>query len=458
MHNFNINFIPKKKGVFIVGGTVRDTLLGRLPEDFDVAVTGDAEKVAEEIAEKSGRRVIKMGKPGKMTLRVVTDSHTYDITQVNSGLEADLNRRDFTVNAIAYDVYEKKLIDPLNGRADIDAGIVRMAGPNSFTDDPLRLLRAFRIAAALSFDIDPKTMTEIRKNAFSIKTVAGERIRDEWFRLIEPSDSLKSIEKIEDARLLAALFPELEQLKDCLQNTHHSFDVFKHTFEAYRGLEDALYSNTPAINGADSNRGLVNGPNGISLVKHAMLLHDIGKPAVRSIDQKGIFHFYGHEKTGSDMTLAISDRLCFSTAQKNYVWFMARHHLRPLFLFTALSEGRKKDLARARFFFKTKPFSTDLLLFSTADMLGKGTNRDVSQYIRFAQETIENYFNSYCPKSRKPSFITGKDLIVKFGLNPSPFFSEILEKLEIQRLAGTINSKEEALKAAEDYIRSKNPA
>jgi poly(A) polymerase len=457
MHNFKLNFIPHQKGVYIVGGSVRDALLGHPPKDYDIAVTGDARPVAEEIARRAGRRAVPIGKPGKRIFRVVSESHIYDIIPADEGLAADLNRRDFSINAMAYDVYDQKLIDPLNGQSDLDARTIRMTDAGIFEADPLRLLRAFRIAAGLTFDISPETMTEIERNPHAITTVAGERVRDEWVRLLEAPGSSAYLRKMDGTGLLGALFPELAQLKNRRQNEHHAFDMFEHTLEVYSRLEKALDMDIPRLHDHHENAALVSGPSGSALIKHAALFHDIGKPMVQSIDQQGKIHFFGHEKTGAAMSNDISTRLRFSTAQKNYAWFLIRHHLRPLFLFLALSEGRRKVTARTRFYMKTFPFTTDLVLLSTADMLGKDKTRDISGYLNFARETIENYFDSYLPKSNTPRFVTGNDLIERFDLLPSPFLGEVLDKLDILHLSGNITTREEALKAAEIYINSKNP-
>jgi poly(A) polymerase len=457
MHNFKLNFIPRQKGVYIVGGSVRDALLGQHPKDYDIAVTGDARGVAEKIARRAGSRAVPIGKPGKMIFRVVCESHVYDIIPADQGLATDLKRRDFTINAMAYDVYDQKLIDPLNGQSDLVARTIRMTGADIFEADPLRLLRAFRIAAGLSFDISPETMTEIERNPHAITMIAGERVRDEWLRLLEAPGSIVYLRKMDETGLLGALFPELAQLKNRRQNEHHAFDMFEHTFEVYKNLEKILGINIPQLRDHHDNATLVSGPSGSALIRHAALFHDIGKPSVQSVDQQGKIHFFGHEKTGAAMSNDISTRLRFSTAEKNYAWFLIRHHLRPLFLYLALSGGREKVAARTRFYMKTFPFTTDLILLSTADMLGKDKGRDVSGYVNFARETIENYFDSYLPKADTPRFITGNDLIERFDLLPSPFVGEVLAKLDILHLSGNITTLEEAWKAADNYIKSKNP-
>lgn len=459
MHNFNLNFIPKQKGIYIVGGSVRDALRGEAPKDHDIAVMEDAREVAETIGRRAGSRVIEIGKPDKRIYRVIAGSDTYDISPAKgSSVAEDLARRDFTINAMAFDVCTGELIDPANGISDLDKGIVRMVCPAAFTSDPLRMLRAFRIAAALGFDISPDTLEEIKNNADAIKTMAGERIREEWIKLLSAPGSFAHIRKMEETGLLAAIFPELPPMKECPRNAHHAFDVFEHALSVYGHLENMLELDMPRLSDRCGNAELIHDTAGIGLIKHAALLHDIGKPKACRVDEQGKTHFYGHETTGCAISRNISDRLHFSTRQKQYVSFLILHHLRPMFLFTAMSAGRNKNLARTRFFMRTAPFTTDILVLYAADMMGKGTDRDISGVAAFARETISACFDSFYPETQNPPLITGHDLINRFGLPPSPLIAEILEKIEIQRLSGSITSKKNALAFAQSYLKTKNPS
>lgn len=455
--NFNLNFIPQRKGIYLVGGSVRDAMLGYVPKDHDLAVTGDACGVAGEIAEMAGTRVIRMGKAGQTIYRVIAGGHTFDIASAKDvPVEKDLALRDFTINAMAFDVFRKTIIDPLNGISDLAAGRVRAVRPEAFADDPLRLLRAFRIAATLDFDVCPETLCEIRKNACRIKKVAGERIREEWFGLLDAKTSIDQIQKLDASGLIAPLFPEMERLKSCRQNYRHTFTVWDHTLVAYRHLENLLERNTPPLSDRYGNRGLVCNAGGKALLKHAALLHDVGKPEVQSIGRKGGIHFYGHETAGARISLDISDRLRVSSRWKNDLHAILKHHLRPLFLFVAVSQQRPKPIAHIRFFRKTAPLTPDLLLLFTADQAGKtSTGPDLSA-VEFSRATTAVYLDSFCPKLQASPLIRGDELIRRFGLPPSPAVAEVLETIETQRLAGNLATREEALIFAENYIRSKN--
>ena len=460
MDNFNKKIfpalIPDRQGIYIVGGSLRDAMLGHSPKDYDIVVRGDARPVAEGIARQAGSRVIPIGKPGLTTYRVIAGTHTLDIAPAEDGeLKKDLKRRDFTINAMAFDLHSETIHDPCSGLSDLKAGIVRMNSPAVLKADPLRLLRAFRMAAALGFQIAPETIAGIKKNAPAIKSVAKERVRDEWIKLLETPESFPHLLKMDDTGLMAALFPELQQLKNCPQNDYHDLDAFDHTLQVFRHLEQALTMNAPRLSHDHANADLVNGPSGNALIKHTALFHDIGKPAAATTREDGKIRFYGHETTGAQMTEAISGRIGLSNAQKNYAAFIVRHHLRPLFLYTANSEGRRNALARTRFFIKTTPFTTDLLLLAAADMQGKRQNGDACGFKAFVRDTLEHYHKSFYPKYSAPPLVTGDDLIGRFGLTPSPLFAEILDKIEFQRLAGHIETRDKALAFVDNYIKSK---
>lgn len=474
MNHFNLNFIPAKNGVYIVGGCVRDALMGKKPEDFDIVVDFDAVSVAEEIAARAGTRVIELGKPGKKIYRIQSKTAIIDVSPLKGKtVTEDLTQRDFTVNAMAIDACTGEIIDPAGGRDDIKKKTVRMTTENVFREDPLRLLRAFRIASGLGFTLDTVTMAEIRRNAAAINAVAGERIREEWIRLLGMPDSVVALGHMNQTGLLTEVFPELAALKNCLQNEYHEFDVLEHTLAVYHQLEVLLHRDAPRLSDQYSNIALAGGgrPPGparttetdahaAALLKHAALLHDIGKPATRKTDAKGKVHFYGHETTGFFMVRTISDRLRFSSKWKHYVSFLVRHHLRPLFLYIAQSKGRRKDLARTRFFLRTDPFSPDLILLFAADMMGKKKGPEGSceppELLEFARGVLSDYFGGFRMKRKFSPPINGRDLMSCFGLRPSPLIAEILDKVERQYLAGYITNKTEALSFAENYIRSKN--
>lgn len=451
----NPKYIPEKNSVYLVGGCVRDHLLGRTVADYDLAVDGDAQGVARHIASAAGRRVVVMGEGDKRIFRIVTGKQTYDVSEIKGAdIAADLLRRDFTINAMAVNTATKEVIDPAGGRNDLSEKSVRMVLPEAFDTDPLRLLRAFRMAAVLEFSIDPETLAAISAKSEKIAHTAGERIREEWLKMLESPFSAKLVTLAEQTGLLCAIFPEIPALKNCSQNIHHRFDAFRHTMDVYRSMETIMHENRPDLNPDARNIDLLACPGSPGLIKHAALFHDIGKPSTRSIDEKGDIHFYDHDKKGEDIIRQINTRIRFSNKENQYTSFLVGNHLRPLFLYMLHERGKLQKKAVARFFIKTAPWTPDLLMLAAADSEGKNRLTSVN-FVKFIKNIASQYLNTYVPAAGQPNLITGRDLIEEFGLKPSPLFSEIIDKVEEMRLAGLLKNRDQALKFTKNELQKR---
>lgn len=442
------DIMPKTKGAYIVGGSVRDLLLGKLPADYDIAVIENPKTFAEKIAEKTSGRLVELGKPGQMLFRVVSKNYVYDISPIaGASIEDDLLKRDFTINALAWDLSSKRVIDCVDGQKDIADRKIRMVSKTVFQKDPIRLIRAYRISATFDFNIEPQTNAAIKDNAELLQTSAGERIRSELFKILAASNSYYFLSQMAKTDVLQAIFPELTDLQTCFQNKYHLFDVFKHTMKAYSHLETILndcHNFLPEAYGqfkpcTDTFKG--------ALLKCSILLHDIGKPLARTIDKKGNIHFYGHGKKSADMTKNIVHRLRFSNHEASYIDFIIRNHIRPLFLFIAHQNKTITQKGITRFFLKCGKYAPDLLIHTMADIKGKGNKNDERNeaFINFAKEMVKYYFSYFQPEKSKPSLITGRDLINNFALTPSPLFKKILRRVEEARISKKIKNKDEAM-------------
>ncbi|MFP4195052.1 MAG: CCA tRNA nucleotidyltransferase [Desulfobacterales bacterium] len=448
----NTKFIPEKKDTFLVGGCVRDHLLGRPVSDFDLAVENDARGVAAHIASCAGRRIVIIGEGEKRIYRIVTAGGTYDVSRINGpDIYADLLERDFTINAMAVNTKTKELLDPAGGRKDLTERLVRMLSAGAFDRDPLRLLRALRMAAVLEFSIESETLDAISAGSEKISQIAGERIRDEWLKMLQSPFSAELIAIAARTGLLFAVFPEIGKLKGCIQNRHHRLDAFDHTMRVYRATEEILHENSPALIQEDvKNPDLISPPGTPELVKHAALFHDIAKPVTRSKDYNGNVHFYGHDKKGAEILRDINRRIRFSNKENLYTSFLVENHLRPLFLYILHERGKLRPKAVARFFMKTEPRTPELLMLAAADAQGKNAQAS-TQFTDFLRDLASRYLNNYLPASRQPGLITGRDLISELGLEPSPLFSKIIQEIEEMRLAGLLKDRDQALR----FIREK---
>jgi poly(A) polymerase len=459
MIHFNIDALPRRKGIYIVGGSLRDSLLGRIPMDVDIAVHGDPKSFARELATKLNSRVITMGRQAQPMFRVVTQNRVFDISPLQgTTIEEDLKNRDFTVNALAYETLSEKIIDVAHGFQDIQDRQIRQVSKTCFQADPLRLLRAFRIAAQLGFQIEKHTLKMIRNNAHLISETAAERIRSELFGILKASGTHEWLRKMADTGILFNVLPEMAAMKGCPQNRQHAFDVFEHTLRTVHHME--------VLTTQDQNRD----PNHRSLMepmdvhrqarlKLAALLHDMGKPLNRHLAIGGHVRFTGHESTGARMVENLGDRLRFSRNEVGHAVKMVRYHLRPLFLFNARQDKTLTQRGITRFFMKTHAVTADILLLSLADMRAKqvSTHATEPEFELFVTELTHRYNVDFRPTLEIPSLISGHDLIHHLHLTPSPLFKQILAHTRELQLAGQITTQEEALKFAADVIAPCTP-
>jgi poly(A) polymerase len=455
----NTNFIPKTPKTYLVGGTVRDMILGIPPKDYDLVTLDDPRQTAGRIAKKVRGRVIALGKPGKTVFRIITRGLSLDVTPAGGdSIEEDLKKRDFTVNALAVSLSTGRFIDLFNGAGDLENKIIRMISPDNLRADPIRLLRAYRLAAFLDFSIDPETSRAIASESYRINASAGERIRDELMKLLNTSAAHQYLSMMDDSGLLTALLPELLPLKACSQNRYHQFDVFSHTMQAVYYLEKLLHAPESLIPKHHALKTVKIDESRWSLLKYAVLLHDIGKPQTRSVDNNGQVHFYNHEQGSADMARKVNRRLRLSNRQQTYVDFIIRHHLKPLSLFTAFQKNNLSQKAIARFFLKSDGLSTDLFIHAIADILGKGIAENTSTFMEFADQICKAYSGTFIPISEQPRLLNGDDLIREFHLSPSPLFSKILRHVDEERLSQTIQTRDDALAFVKNFLILNNPS
>lgn len=457
MIQFNKNILPRLKGTYIIGGSVRDLLLGRTPTDYDIAVTGNPEQFAKKLMAKSDGHLVRLGKPGQMIIRVISGDLIFDITSLNgTSIEDNLNQRDFTINAIAYDLYSERIIDCLGGLQDLADKKVRMVSKEIFKKDPVRLIRAYRIGACLNFEIEAKTATAIKSNTQLLKNIAGERIRVELFTMIGTSTSYLYLSQMAISGLLTAIFPDLDRLKGCFQNHHHHFDGFEHTMRAYGHLETLLNDPGKILPDTSAKIHQYIHKNKPALIKCAILLHDIGKPLMKTLDSSGNCHFYGHARKSADMAQKISQRLRFSNHERQFIDGIIRNHMKPLSLFTSYEKKTLTQKGITRFYKKCGEYTPALLLAAIADTKAKQNklNEKNKAFKSFLKKMIFEYFYHYQPISDEPPLITGRDLIHVFGLTPSPLFRKILNLVDDAKLTKTIENRSEALELVKDILKN----
>jgi len=452
----NINpAIPKVKGAYIVGGSIRDIILGRIPTDFDIAVLLFPEQYASDLASCVNGHVVKIGKQNQMIYKVVSENSTFDISSIEGKtIEDDLVKRDFTVNAIGYDLSSGKIIDLFGGINDLSIKKIRMVSKEIFKKDSVRLIRAYRIAAMLGFEIESETAHAIINNVKLITKAAGERIKTELFKILSCPKSYSYIHQMYETGLLFEIFPELAALQECKQNKHHAYNVLDHSLTAFSQLEKLL-------NKELYGTGLINFPipdmdkERSALLKYSILLHDIGKPSAHTVGDDGNIHFFGHEIFSAEMAKQISKRLKLSNNETDYIDFIIRNHIAALHLYSSGIKNPPSNKSLTRFFIKCGDMTPDILLHTIADIKGKGNeDKKNEDFLSFASNLLNEFFSGYKVKKTGPRLITGNDLIEEFGLSPSPLFKRILSIVEESRISNDIKNREEAFSLVKELIKS----
>ena len=443
------NVFPQKKGVYIVGGSIRDLLCGRTPVDYDLAVANDPDRFARSLAARTGGHVVEFGKHGHTVLRVTARDYFFDILPVNgASIEDDLRRRDFTINAMALEVSSGNLIDLAGGRLDLVAKKVRMVARDVFQQDPVRLIRAYRMAASFDFTIDRHTEAAISRDADLVRKSAGERIREELFKILESKGSHAQLARMAHSGLLFSVFPELLQLKNCRLRANQPANLFEQTLGAYNHLEKLLDSRDLML--AETADRLFEDIDTAraTLLKWAVLLQNLGQPAARTVTADGALHFCGHAANSAAMAREICRKLRFSKRQTDTIEFMIRHHLRPFFLFNARQKKVPADRAFIRFFMRCGDCTPDILLLALAGYMGQRALQEPSpqSFAEFVTEGLNTYYSILRPRALQPPPLNGNDLITNFGLKPSAAFKRILKTIEEEHLAREKFTRKEALK------------
>lgn len=455
--------------VYLIGGSVRDLLLGREINDYDIVIPDDLEQVSNRAADLLGVHAVPLGRPPLRVYRLPAKNELDLCPLEGRDIYEDLNRRDLTINAIAIDLRhaseemggDSGILDPCNGRTDLDAGVVRFVSEGNVVKDPLRLLRLFRFAAELGFDVDGVSLGYVKKHAGLIGNIAGERIRVELLKLMKSDDSFRHIRMMYDCGLLDCLFPEMTCLKGCSQGKFHHLDVLNHTLSAYQELERILKRTGDYFpDDASAVQDYINTGDNSALLKLAVLLHDIAKPATKSVDERGEIHFYGHDGLGAEMFDIIADRLRLSLAEKEFISLIIKLHLQPFFLKRAYEKGELTDRAVYKFSRRTGSELFGVMLHALADnasSLGEeGLKHDVWKLSEFFGKMINIVHTQASNLQKNPRLVNGVDIMERFGLEPSPIVGKILNEIEEERALGRISNADEAFRYAERFLEREN--
>jgi poly(A) polymerase len=424
---------------YLVGGCVRDILLGRAPADYDVATDATPDRVEEifpnslTVGAQFGVVVViaESSEVNNLQVEVATfrsdvgysDGRHPDAVLYTKSTEEDVKRRDFTINGLLLDPKTNEVLDYVGGRDDLHAGIIRAIGqPEArFREDKLRMLRAVRFAARFGYTIEPEAFGAIQRLAPEVVQVSAERLRDELTKLLTEGSARRGFELLDETRLLPELLPEIAQMKGVEQppQFHPEGDVWIHTRMMLEGLK----------------------PGCSHTLAWGVLLHDVGKPPTFAppAGPNGRIRFDRHVEVGTRMAEEICRRLRFSNADREQIAALVANHLR----FKDVPQMKPATLKR---FARLDRFEEHLELHRL-DCMSSHRNLENYEFMRrFLAETPEEQVHPV-------RLLTGDDLI-SLGLRPGPKFKEILERAEDAQLDGKIATHEEALLWATDYLAS----
>jgi poly(A) polymerase len=442
---------------WIVGGAVRDAALGREVADLDLAVAGDPAAAAKAIARKGAGYAFELSVEFG-TWRVVAADQAWqaDVTALRGEtIDADLAERDFTVGAVAVPLSDGEPLDPYGGLADLEQGFLRAVGERSFKSDPLRMLRAARLAAELGLAIDEDTLKLARAEAGRAGEPAGERQLTELRQLVGGPDPLRGLSLFDELGLTAVVLPELEALKGVEQGPNHHLDVYGHTLAVLeRTLEiekdlDRFAGERAADAAALLTEPLADEMTRGTALRFGALLHDAGKPATRG-ERDGYVTFIGHDRDGVEIVGGLCRRLRASRKLTQHLQALTLHHLRLGFLVheAPLPPRRVHEYLRA-----TEPVAADVTLLTVADRLsarGGGpfaTDEMIEAHLALARQMLADAFDWRRDGPPAP-LLGGDELAAELRIAEGPELGELLAELEAAQYAGEVATREEAVELA----------
>ena len=446
----SINFILKTAStlsknenleIYVIGGFVRDLIMGNPIDDIDIMIVGDGISFAKKLAKKLDiKKIISFEKFGTAIIpnkdiqievatarkEVYNNNSRKPSKVIYTNLKGDLMRRDFTINAMAMDISKSKFgdfTDPFNGISDIENKIIKtpLNPDDTFSDDPLRMIRAAYFSSKLGFEIDENCFQSMKRQSYRIDIVSKERIRDEFIKILStdcPSIGLIILQK---SGIMKLVFPEIHVMYGIEQTSEwHHKDIFEHTMQV-------------VDNAAKLSKKME--------LRFAALVHDIAKPDTRRINNKKGYTFHGHDAIGARMLDTISKRMKLSNRLKNYLKKLTLLHLRPI----SLVKNVVTDSAIRRLMVSAGDDLNDLMLLCRADITTKNPRR-VKKYMQNFEKVEEKMKNVLEKDSMRlfQSPVRGKEIMSLCGLSEGRMIGDIKKNIEEAILNGSIDNTHEA--------------
>lgn len=460
--------------VYLVGGAVRDALLGGYTNDLDFVLPQGAIKLAFQIGDALGEPAYVLDRERDTGRVVLPGQETYlDFSRFRGpDLLTDLRERDFSINAMALPataVTRAAIIDPFGGRQDLQDGRIRLVNDHALQADPVRGLRAVRLAASLNFTLTPETETAVRQAAPLLSAVSAERIRDELVKMLTTAVPAQAIRQMETLGLLAVVLPEIAALADVTQSAPHHEPVLAHTLSVLRWqvfVEECLAEERPSMPELASlqtmlapfaeslrvhlARVIVGGLDGRTLLRLGALFHDVGKKETQTVEGDGRIRFLGHDQVGAEITISRLRQLRLSSQASKFVGRIVYGHMRPMLL---ANTGRPVSRrAVFRFYRDTGAAGLDICLLSLADHLamydGIGDEAAWERLVEVTAVLLRNYFEEHDKTVAPVALVDGRILIKELNLQPGPEVGRLLRLIQEAQAAGDITTVADAIALA----------
>lgn len=437
---------------YLVGGSIRDLFTKNCVFcDRDISIKG-AENFARKIANKWDGTFIELDNENKIYRVVLPDKINFlDISELQGNtIEEDLKRRDFTINAIAYDLANNEFIDVTGGLKDLKNKVLRHIDDKNFEDDPLRILRAFRFYAVTGFKMTIELENALKKYLSLALNPAKERINYEIMKLFGGDFASGALLKMDEFGLLEKIFPCVTEMKKVPPNTHHHLDLFHHVVETVRQIE-ILYNEISGFEKEHLDAVDFGGFPRINHLKLAGFLHDIGKFSTWTIEESGRHRFIKHDDIGSKMVVPLLRDLKFSKKQIEYISCMIKNHIYPSNVIVAPSLN---DKVMMRYVRKMGDNVIDNIILAKADRLSaRGvdiTEEIVNANISGLEKLLDFYLSKKDSLAPLPKLIDGREIMEILNIKPSPKLGEIINAINEAQLNGDITTHDEAV----NYIKN----
>ncbi|MDD3435869.1 MAG: HD domain-containing protein [Candidatus Gastranaerophilales bacterium] len=448
----------KNADVYLVGGALRDFFQDKENFDKDLIIDkADAKKFAQSLAKSIDATFIPLDEENKIYRLILKDKvNCIDIANlIGKNIEEDLKRRDLTINAIAINLKTLEILDFTEGIKDLKSKKIRHINEQNFVDDPLRLLRVYRFQATLGFDVDNELSEIVAKHASKIRQTAVERINYELLKLFSGDYSAKTLTDMDKTGLLKEILPISQELKKVPPNLHHHLNLFEHSIEIVRQIEEIYKKSNPEVQ-EHLQKTDFSGASRLAHLKLAGFLHDIGKPDTWTIEEDtGKHRFIKHDDIGSKIGIKLLKSAKFSKKQTDYIVKMIKYHIYPSHVVRNPEINEKVYMRLIR---KMGNEVIDVIILAMADRLSaRGieiTDEIIAKNINNLQLLLDFYLSVKDSLKPLPKLLSGYEIMELLNIKPSKELGEIVNALKEAQLSGEITTKKEA----ERFVETKRQA